>query len=223
MTDTAIPADFVRRAQQHIWSRLSEDEKQRRLERAWREVHVPRRFHEVSFDTFNPATHPGLDEEAYALARMLSEEGSIGERRGILMLGHPGNGKTSLGACILRAFTERHQGREGARFWNVPQGLIAIQQEFGHNGERSATTITDLAAYPMLMLDDLGKHKWTEWTQAQFYALLDEAWSEEKGLVITTNLEEAAFMGMDDALISRILGTCHMVRVQGADHRLPQE
>lgn len=211
--------EFVRQLEKDRVRRMSPEERAQRIQDRLDQAGIPKKFRHITFATFNPTAKAGLDPAAYAIAQRFAEDGCFNDKTGLLLLGTPGNGKSSLGVCILRDMIDRHQGAIPVRFWNVPRGLIAIKQEFGKEDQK-ATPILNLAKFPLLMLDDLGKHRWSQWAKDEFYSLLDEMWAEEKPLIITTNEKEEDFMALDEALISRILGCCHMVRVQGADHRL---
>lgn len=201
------------------WSKMDAVARAQVIDDRMAEAGVAKKFRSVSFETFNPVTMPGLDQEAFDACQEFANQGCYRDKNGLLLLGTPGNGKSSLAACALRGWLTRSRGARPCRFWNVPRGLIAIQQEFGQDN-RKATPIIDLANYPFLVLDDLGKHKWSEWAQHQMYSLLDEMWSEERPLIITTNEPIKEFMALDKAMISRIRGSCHILLVQGEDHRL---
>ena len=81
--------------------------------------------------------------------------------------------------------------------------------------------LQDLLYHRLLVLDDLGKQRLTEWVAEQFYVLINGLWSSHKQVVITTNLTPAGLKShLEPALVSRLLGLCHMVPLDGQDLRL---
>jgi DNA replication protein DnaC len=216
-----ISPEVVHAVQDRRWAAYTPDQIAQLVQARLEEGGVPRRFRSTRLD--DPETVPPNDDLLNAARRYVEGHFTLDGRPGLLFIGSPGTGKTSTGVAVLRAFLEVHQGRYPVRFWNVPQGLVALMSEFHKEDERQATTIPELAHAPLLLLDDLGKHKMTRWVEDQFYALIDRLWSEEKNVLITSNLAEEEFMKLDPAIISRIMGLCHLVRVQGTDLRLPEE
>ena len=87
--------------------------------------------------------------------------------------------------------------------------------------DASPQRLQDLLYHRLLVLDDLGKQRLTDWVAEQFYVLIDGLWSGRKQVVITTNLTPAALKShLDPALVSRLLGLCHIVPLDGKDLRL---
>ena len=205
------------RVRQSQLARMTPEKRAGYVEGRWEDCGVPGRLLDCSFETFNPDTKPGLHVDAFTACRDLVDHGTVDGKNGILLIGPPGNGKSSLACCVLRGILEREAGQCQVRFWNVPSGIIAIQSAFGKDNQ--ADVIGTLKQQACLVLDDLGKHKWTEWVQEQMYVLLNHFWEQERPLVITSNIPEKTFLGLDDALTSRILGSCHMVSVLGEDRR----
>lgn len=81
--------------------------------------------------------------------------------------------------------------------------------------------LQDLLHHRLLVLDDLGKQRLTDWVAEQFYVLIDGLWSGQKQVVITTNLTPAGLQAhLSPALVSRLLGLCHIVPLDGKDLRL---
>ena len=85
------------------------------------------------------------------------------------------------------------------------------------------TRLQDLLHHRLVVLDDLGKQRLTDWVAEQFYVLIDGLWSGQKQVVITTNLTPAGLKShLNPALVSRLLGLCHIVPLDGKDLRLWQ-
>ena len=103
------------------------------------------------------------------------------------------------------------------RFWNLPRGLEALRsQPMGKRG-----SVIELLNYQLVVLDDVGKQLKTAWETEQLYTLIDGLWSEEKQVILTTNLTPAVLVQrLDMAVLSRILGMCTAVLVKGRDLRV---
>jgi DNA replication protein DnaC len=78
-----------------------------------------------------------------------------------------------------------------------------------------------LASVPMLIVDDLGVEKVTDWTTEQIDLLINRRWLDEKPTVITTNLEPADLSAhVGERAYSRLVGEGAVVlRLTGADRR----
>ena len=75
----------------------------------------------------------------------------------------------------------------------------------------------------MLILDDLGIERSTEYALEQVYAVIDERYKSGLPVIITTNLKIAEIRNPEDVayarIYSRILEMCTPVRISGEDRR----
>ena len=106
------------------------------------------------------------------------------------------------------------------RLAGVETGLAQLRQQID-TPDPQAESILTLTHNRLLVLDDVGKQKDTEWVVEQFYLLLNTLCAQGKQLLITTNRTPARlYQGLDPALASRLTTLCHQVVLKGADRRL---
>ncbi|MBI2506480.1 MAG: ATP-binding protein [Candidatus Latescibacteria bacterium] len=216
MTVAVFPPALLRQAHDRLWARLSPEQIQERIHNQLCQANLSLGYQRCTFDTLDPSQDP----EAFQVCRAYAEQGQYQGRKGLILAGTPGNGKTSLAVAILRRTVEQTQGRYSVRFWNVPAGLAQLRQQI-ETPDPQADSILSLTHNRLLVLDDLGKQKMSEWVGEQFYLLLNTLCTQEKQVIITTNLAlSRLFQRLDPALVSRLTKLCHPVALKGADRRL---
>lgn len=106
----------------------------------------------------------------------------------LLMSGTSGTGKTHLAIGAMRYVHEVHG--KAARFWPVVELLERFKATFDE--ARATETLESVKAEmrrtPLLVLDDFGAHKSTEWAEEQMFQLIDERYRDRRPLIVTTNL-----------------------------------
>ncbi|MEA4900513.1 ATP-binding protein [Desulfitobacterium sp.] len=129
---------------------------------------------------------------------------------GLLLTGPVGSGKTFLAASIANALME-HDKR--VLFLVVPDLLDELRATY--KSETSEIDLLDTAReIPILILDDLGAHNYTEWTRNRIYSIINYRLNEELPTVITSNL---SLEEMDEHLgartTSRLIQSCRIFRL----------
>jgi len=130
--------------------------------------------------------------------------------KGLMLIGPVGSGKTHLSAAIANYLLERgHQ----ALFLVVPDFLDEIRYSF--DGKNSESELIDTArSARVLILDDLGAHNYTAWTQNKLYTLLNYRLYNQLPTVINTNLElEELETFLGERTLSRIYQLCRIYRL----------
>ena len=199
----------------HRFEQYFDDPPQSSLEQHLQQIGIPPHYFRCAFANLEPAP----DTEAFHRCRQYAQEGACQGKRGLLLRGQTGTGKTALSVAILRQALAQGQPADQLRFWNVPNGMYELRASRLHP-DQATRHILALTQHELVVLDDLGKYHATAWVQEQLYLLLNELWAGDKRVVITTNLPAEALMQLfDPALVSRILGICHEVPLSGPDRR----
>ena len=103
--------------------------------------------------------------------------------------GPVGTGKTSL--AILVAKAAKDAGRSYA-VYPVPRLLAEIKRTFDRDASDTYLAFfRRLCSVDVLVLDDLGAEKQTEWVLEQLYSIVNERWQDRRSIVVTTNIPDA--------------------------------
>lgn len=134
--------------------------------------------------------------------------------QGLLFTGPVGSGKTYLACCIANSII-----KSGGRvmFVVVPDWLDEIRSTYDQNTKTEFTerNILDAAReIPLLILDDLGVHNYTEWTKNKLYSIINHRLNHQMATIITTNLSVAELSEhLGDRTTSRLFQMCKFYRL----------
>jgi DNA replication protein DnaC len=148
---------------------------------------IGRRFLEVSFER-EPIV--SLDRVVLRQVRTFvrSLEDNLEAGRGLWFDGPVGTGKTSLAILVAKAAKEA--GRSYA-VYPVPRLLAEIKRTFDRDASDSYLGFfRRLCSVDLLVLDDLGAEKQTEWVLEQLYSIVNERWQDRRSIVVTTNIPD---------------------------------
>ena len=158
---------------------------------------------EFEFEDFEPEVDQPVMQTCREYAECWPQE------RGLILYSQsPGTGKSLLAACILK--------RVGRGWWaNAAELLEAIRRSF--SGTQPYIYEHSFDA-PLLVIDDLGAHKVSEWTTEMFYTLLNYRIEELLPTIITTNIRDISHL-IGGPVASRVFGHCDVLTLKGGDYR----
>jgi len=164
-----------------------------RAERVEARANIPPLYQNASLDTFvlpadNPVTRPQLARVLLDVRGYVREYPAL-PKPGIMFVGEPGTGKTHLAVAALRGLISK--GHEGM-FYDFQALLNHIR-----SGYDQASGTMDREAYrtaletEILVLDDLGAHRITDWVEDTVTSIITHRCNARKATIITTNLSNA--------------------------------
>lgn len=192
--------------------RMAEEEEARRelqtqLTTAWHGTGVPEEFWDVS---------PDFDRL-----------GMVGPEQWLYMHGPKGTGKTTAACRVLKAFVRKYQsdGHVSARFVDLPDWLASMRRW----GDAEEDAYQRAAGVRMLVLDDLGKGKPTDWAMERVFRLINDRYKHRRPTIITSQYDlgtlgqRCAINGdieTAEGMVSRIGKRGMDIRFDGPDLRL---
>ena len=139
------------------------------------------------------------------------------ENLGLLLWGSVGTGKSFIAACIANALLEQGVPVLMTNFSKI------LNQMGGMYSDDRYQYIAPFSHYPLLIIDDLGIERNTEYALEQVYAVIDERYKAGLPVIITTNLTMEELRQPEDVaharIYSRVLEMCTPVQITGEDRR----
>lgn len=166
----------------------------------WKRI-VPSRFRDAHVDQ--------LDGTLRDLAARWTGTGMLAN---VLLLGSVGVGKTHAAVSLARLAHD--QGGVRVRFLPVVE-LLDDMRPGGDLGAFDRAVTVDV-----LVLDDLGGERPTDWTGERLYALINRRWLEERPTIVTSNLGAAKLeASVGPRIWSRLWHDSLRIEIGGADRR----
>lgn len=193
----------------------AERERQRELDRVQELATyslVDERFHESTFDRFVAATPE--DQRILRICRNYVEhfDEMLAGNAGLLFFGGPGTGKTFAASCIANALMERR----------VPVLVTSIVRLTANVfGDDLGELLNKMNTARLLVLDDFGAERNTEFKAEQIFTVIDARYAAKKPMIITTNLVD--FNTEKDVrrkrVYDRIFEVCTPIKMDGQSKR----
>jgi len=141
--------------------------------------------------------------------------------KGLFLTGNEGRKKSSTLCLLARDWMERYgKGEKVWSFVSFPDLCMELQESWGEGRGGPSTRINALSRVPILIIDDVGVEKTTDFVLQAAYLLFNKREQNELPTYGTSNFSiEVLSEKLDARIASRIKGMCHVVAVGGEDAR----
>lgn len=188
-------------------------EKQAEIERMKASGLQDKALYDYTFDKDN-----GINPEmAYAHKYVENWEDMKANSSGLLLWGNVGTGKSFFAGCIANALLEKGVPVLMTNFSRILNTLTGM-----HFEDRNQF-IDSLNRYSLLIIDDLGIERNSEFALEQVFNVIDSRYRSKKPLIVTTNLTLTELNSAPDVahrrIYDRILERCTPIRINNRNIR----
>jgi DNA replication protein DnaC len=184
---------------------------------------IPPNYERATLDNFempgqeNPTARAALGA-ALLQVKSFVREFPATDHPGLLLIGDTGTGKTHLAVAAFKALLER--GHEGI-FYDYQNLLDRIRSGFDPNaGAADREAYRSALDTEVLLLDDLGSHRTTDWIEDTVTAIVTHRCNHRKPLIATTNLPDHDLVGKDKDYARKTLGEIIGLRARSRLHEM---
>lgn len=187
-------------------------DKRELVENAEKRLNLPPRFKDATFDNFDRGCQPvGFDA-----AKAFVEKDTTGFK-GLYLYGNAGSGKTHLVSAIANKLLLK----SFPRFVTAPELLLEIKKTFGNNHTNNDEYLDKLSYTKLLIIDDLGSEKPTEWVQETLFVLIDRRYTHLLPTIFTSNFSLDQLKDrLGYRIASRIAEMSDVVELKSVDYRI---
>ncbi|HET8799074.1 MAG TPA: ATP-binding protein [Thermoanaerobaculia bacterium] len=190
-------------------------------------ANIPKRYSHCTLETFREKS-PVLRSAKRRVQEFIDIWPHVNDGKGLLLTGGCGVGKTHLAVAALLEII--HAGKPGRVLFSNFQDLI--QEILASFDDQSPATKSEILRpvleADLLVLDELGSQKPTQFVQDLLYYVINTRYNEERSTIFTTNYgdrvndakEETLEQRIGTRLRSRLAEMAERIELTGAtDHR----
>lgn len=191
------------------------EEQMRRINRLKEASMMDKKYREVTFDKYEVREE---NKKVFEMAKKYADrfQDMYKKNQGLLLYGPVGTGKSFTAACIGNYLLDNAKPV-------IMTSFVKILQDIWEN-DREAEYITILNSASLLIVDDLGTERETDYALEKVYNIIDSRVRANKPMIITSNLELNDIMECEDIrkkrIYDRILECCYPMYVGGKSFRM---
>ena len=149
------------------------------------------------------------------------------ERKGLILVGNNGVGKTHLACSIANELIKNGIPIIYGTLINLLAELKNIYDVYNNISEMKIIKLYEKV--DLLIIDDLGKEKPSEWGLEKLFTIINSRYENNLPVIITTNYDQNSLIDRlsineeietAKSIISRLYEMCYLVKIEDRDHRI---
>ena len=178
------------------------------------------KFENFEVNSNNKKVYQSLKEYSEKLANSV-------ERKGLILVGNNGVGKTHLACSIANELIKNGIPIIYGTLINL---LAELKNTYDVDNNISEMKIIKLyEKVDLLIIDDLGKEKPSEWGLEKLFTIINSRYENNLPVIITTNYDQNSLINRlsingeietAKSIISRLYEMCYLVKIEDRDHRI---
>lgn len=178
------------------------------------------KFENFEVNSNNKKVYQSLKEYSEKLANSV-------ERKGLILVGNNGVGKTHLACSIANELIKNGIPIIYGTLINL---LAELKNTYDVDNNISEMEIIKLyEKVDLLIIDDLGKEKPSEWGLEKLFTIINTRYENNSPVIITTNYDQNSLINRLNingeietakSIISRLYEMCYLVKIEDRDHRI---
>lgn len=200
----------------------------KRVERIIKNSKMSKRNLSYKFDNFEPNNS---NRKVFNNLKNYSKKLVNGiEKKGLILVGNNGVGKTHLACSIANKLIENGTSVIYGTLINL---LAELRNSYYIDNNISEMEIIKLYEnVDLLIIDDLGKEKPSAWGLEKLFTIINSRYENNLPVIITTNynqnslVERLSLNGEIEtakSIISRLYEMCYLVKIDDIDHRIKKK
>ncbi len=168
------------------------------------------------------------NKKVYKILKEYSEKlANSAERKGLILVGNNGVGKTHLACSIANELIKNGIPIIYGTLINL---LAELKNTYDVDNNISEMKIIKLyEKVDLLIIDDLGKEKPSEWGLEKLFTIINSRYENNLPVIITTNYDQNSLINRISingeietakSIISRLYEMCYLVKIEDRDHRI---